>query len=287
MHNVIIDGTSTFAMTRGALAKKGTLYQYKTTLAPGHHTFTFNFSDGTGMITLPYNSVPFSGPDVYPFNLIPKITPNIALANQPITYKVTYRSSTNTPPTMTEVDIDGIAHTMTYFSGHNYQVGVTYGYTTTLSAGEHYYRFRYADGSSYGIFTYEGSTDPIVTSLMVKGSTFSPTSGTSTTLFAFQTTYTNTSGNAPTQAMLYVDKTAYPMTYVSGSYSTGALYQVQTTLPVGSHTFFTVFSDSQTSWADPLSPSTYAGPNVGAIAQPVMPGTLITPPDTSGIIDAS
>ncbi|MGH2494079.1 MAG: phospholipase C [Ktedonobacteraceae bacterium] len=287
VHNVIIDGTSTFAMTRGTFAKKGTLYQYKTTLAPGHHTFTFNFSDGTGMITLPYNGVPFPGPDVYPFNVIPSISPNNALANQTITYKATYRSTTNTPPTLTEVDIDGVPHTMQYFSGHNWQVGVTYIYSTTLSAGEHYYRFRFADGSSYGTFIYEGSTDPIVTALMVKGTSVTPTSGTGSTLFTFQTTYTNVSGNAPTSAMLYVDKTGYPMTFVSGSYSTGALYQVQTTLPVGSHTFYTVFSDNQTSWADPLSPTTYAGPNVGAGAKAVPPGTLITPPDTSEIADPS
>lgn len=287
VHNVIIDGTSTFAMTRGTAAKNGTLYQYRTTLTPGHHTFTFNFSDGSGMITLPYNGVPFPGPDVYPFNVIPNITPNNAMVNQAITYKATYRSSTNTPPTMTEVDIDGIAHTMQYLSGHNYQVGVTYVYTTTLSAGEHYYRFRFADGSSYGIFTFEGSTDPIVTALKVSSTTVTPTSGTGSTLFTFQTTYTNVSGNAPTQAMLYVDNTAYPMTFVSGSYNTGALYQVQTTLPVGNHTYFAVFTDSQTGWADPLSPSVYAGPNVGAGAKGVPSGTIITPTDNGLALDLS
>jgi phospholipase C len=285
VHNVIIDGTSTFPMTRVGPAKKGILYQYKTTLAPGHHTFTFNFSDGAGMITLPYNSVSFPGPDVYPFNVIPNITPSTALANQPVTYKATYRSSTNTPPTMTEVDIDGVAHTMQWFSGSNFQVGVTYKYTTTLPVGEHYYRFRFADGSSYGTFTYEGSTNPVVTPLMVKNSSVSPTSGTSSTVFTFQTTYTNTSGNAPTRAMLYVDSTAYPMTFVSGSYSAGALFQVQTTLPTGNHTFYCVFSDGQTSWADPLSPSTYAGPNTTLNAQPVAPGTLVSPPDNGYLVD--
>jgi|SRR5712691_3592625 len=70
------------------------------------------------------------------------------------------------------------------------------------------------------------------------------------------------------------------MAYVSGSYSTGALFQVQTTLPNGNHKFFVVFADSQTSWTDPFAPTVYAGPNVGANAKPVAPGTVIMPSHT-------
>ena len=79
------------------------------------------------------------------------------------------------------------------------------------------------------------------------------------------------------QAMLYVDNVAYPMNFVSGSYRTGALFQVQTTLPAGKHSFAFVFADSQSSWADPFAPSVYAGPNVGVNAQPIKPGTVIYP----------
>ena len=68
------------------------------------------------------------------------------------------------------------------------------------------------------------------------------------------------------------------MALVSGSVKSGALYQAQTTLPTGKHSFYFVFTNSEGSWADPVSPTVYAGPNVGANAQPVPPGTLITPP---------
>ena len=66
------------------------------------------------------------------------------------------------------------------------------------------------------------------------------------------------------------------MTYVSGSYKNGALYQVSTTLPVGNHKFTFVFYDSSTSWADPMGEMMFAGPNVGPNAQAVQAGTIIT-----------
>ena len=67
------------------------------------------------------------------------------------------------------------------------------------------------------------------------------------------------------------------MQYISGNITTGALFQATTTLPTGNHTFAFVFSDTLTSWADPFAPTFYAGPNVGAGAQPIKPGTVIYP----------
>jgi hypothetical protein len=73
------------------------------------------------------------------------------------------------------------------------------------------------------------------------------------------------------------------MSYVSGSYSTGAVYQKQTTLSAGKHSYFFVFSDSQSFWGDPVGPQVYAGPTIGAIAgaQVVTPGTVIGDPGES------
>ena len=80
-------------------------------------------------------------------------------------------------------------------------------------------------------------------------------------------------------AMLYVDNKGYPMSCVSGcsNYSSGAVFQVQTTLPLGSHTYYFVFADDQSSWADPLNPVTYKGPNIGSNAKHIVPGTLVVP----------
>jgi len=288
VHNVIIDGVA-HAMNRIGPVLGGILYQYKQSLSVGlNHGFSFTFSDGLGMITIPYNGIQFPGPEVHPFNLILNITPSVATVNQTVTYNVKYRSSTNTPPTQTEVDIDGVVHTMVKQPGTNYQAGVNYTYTTTLPIGEHYYRFLFDDGSGYGVADYEGTTKPVVSPIILSGSGVNPTSGPSSTMFTFKTTYADSSGLAPTQATLYVDSTAYPLNYVSGSYTTGALYQVGIKLPVGNHTFYFVFSDGNTSWGDPLnasSPTTFVGPNVGPTAKAVAPGTLITAPITTPMED--
>jgi hypothetical protein len=193
---------------------------------------------------------------------------------------VTYTSPSNTPPTLAEVFIDGIAWALHATGGTDYTKGVAFTYTTKqLAAGEHYAVFRFDDGS--GPATYPGQLAPQVTPLLVSHTSVTPTSGTTSTVFTFQTTYVNAAGTAPTQATLYVDTTPYPMSYVSGSYSTGALFQVQTTLPLGDHTFLVVFSDAQSSWGDPRArkgTAAYKGPNVGAAADPVAPGTIIENP---------
>jgi hypothetical protein len=207
------------------------------------------------------------------------ITAPIAVAqpSQAVTYKATYISPSNTAPTLAEVDIDGVPYAMKSKGGTNYAKGVTYTYTTSsLPVGDHWYRYRFddsTDGSDLSI--YEGSDKPAITTLLLSQSKVTPTSGPSSTVFTFQTTYTNSANVAPVQALLYVDKTSCAMSYVSGSYNTGALYRLKTTLPSGNHTFFFVFNTDHTAWADPFAPAVYQGPNVGASAQAIKPGTII------------
>lgn len=278
VHNVNIDGVAHAMSPRTTLPGGGTLYEYTTTLGTGMHSFTFTFSDVSGTVTIPYNNVPMPGPEVHPFAVHSNVNPDPALPNQPITYSATYSSPANKSPILTEVDIDGVAHAMISTGGKNYVKGVTYKYTTTLPVGEHYYRFRFDDGS--GVAIYERSIAPRISSILLSNSSVSPTSGTSATQFTFQTTYTSANGKAPSQAQVYVDKTAYPMSYVSGSYSTGAIFQATATLATGNHAFYFVVADAntpQSSWADPLGSGVYKGPNVGANAQPVLPGTVIYP----------
>jgi phospholipase C len=276
VHNVIIDGTNTQAMSVvGPAGGGGTLYEYTTKLGIGLHNASFTFSNGSGgTATLPYNGVPFSGPQVSPFQVNITAPAAVAQPGQPVTYKATYISPSNTAPTRTEVDIDGIPYTMTPSGGTNYAKGVSYTYTTSsLSVGDHWYRYSFDDGSDLAI--YEGSVKPQITTLLLSNSSVSPTSGPSSTTFTFKITYTNTANVTPTQALLYVDNTSYAMSYVSGSNITGALYQVQTTLPSGNHKFFFVFNTNQTAWADPFAPAVYQGPNVGASAKAIKPGSII------------
>jgi phospholipase C len=278
VHNVIIDGTNTFQMSVvGPAGGGGTLYEYSTKLDIGMHNASFTFSNGSGgTTTLPYNGVPFSGPQVNPFQVNIKAPATVAQPNQPVKYEAIYISPKNTAPTLAEVDIDGVAHAMKSTAGTDYSKGVTYTFTTrSLSVGDHWYRYRFddsTDGSDLAV--YEGSVKPQITTLLLSQSSVTPTSGPSSTVFTFKTTYTNSANVAPVRALLYVDNTSYAMSYISGSYNMGALYRVQTTLPSGSHTFFFVFNSNQTAWADPFAPAVYQGPNVGASAKAIKPRTI-------------
>jgi hypothetical protein len=155
-----------------------------------------------------------------------------------------------------------------------------------MTIGVHYTIYRFDDGT--GVAVYPGRITPITTPIVLSHSSISPTSGNSSTVFTFQTTYSNVNGNAPNQKTLYLDNTPVAMSYVSGSNSTGAVYQAQTTLSIGTHSYFFVFSGAQSSgpvstWADPIGPQVYAGPTIGTITntQVVPAGTLIGDPGES------
>jgi hypothetical protein len=263
---VIIDGSFHQMTYVNTNASGQALFQYTTVISTtSPHIFAFSFSNpsGSGTVTLPTNR-PFSGPEVYPFALVNISVPDSVLFNTPAVYSVTYTSPSNTGPVLTDIDIDGRAHDMqqTSTSG-NFVSGVTYAYTAThLAMGQHYYRFRFSDGSAQAI--YQGDEHPHVSTLILSGSGVSPASGITTTAFTFSTTYQEVSGKAPGSAYVYVDSTPYPLTYVSGSFGTGALYQATTTLPAGNHTFTFLFSDAYTWWSDPFGSDVYGGPTVGA-----------------------
>lgn len=274
VHNVIIDGTPYPMSPVYQLGKHSTLYQYQTKLSVGNHTTSFTFSNGATTETLPDNGVEYTAPNVAPFKLSTAITPKQALPGQTVNYAVTYTSLSGTAPTVTEIDIDGQPITLQQTSGNNFKKGVTYSYSTnSLYTGVHYYRLRFNDGS--GDIIREGNEYPVVNPITLTQSSVSPGSGGSSTVFTFQTTYLDTENLAPTQAYVYVDNQPYAMTYVSGTYDSGALYQAKTTLPTGTHKFFFVFTNSSSTWADPLTPNNYSGPVVGNNAKPIPPGTLV------------
>jgi phospholipase C len=276
-HNVVIDNVP-YAMSPVTTYSGGTLYQYKTKLPPGNHTFTFSFADSNGTYVLPNNGVPFSGPQVESFQVSHGVKPSFALPGQTVTYTAKYVSFTNTAPTEAVVEIDGVDYPMQETSGNNYSKGVTYTYTTSsLSVGEHNYHFIFDDGSGVGAAEDEGGGRPVITNTLLTNSSVSATSGTSSTPFTFKTTYTDANNLAPTTALLYVDSTSYPLKQVgTGPYSSGVVFQTTITLPNGRHKFYFVFANSNNYWADPMSPLVYAGPNVAtANAQSIPPGTTI------------
>ena len=158
-------------------------------------------------------------------------------------------------------------------SGTNFKKGVNYTYTTTsLSTGVHYFRILFDDGS--GVATYQGSPAPTITPITLTQSSASSSGGTHT----FQTTYANAAGLAPTQESVYVDHKAYSMSLVSGSYTTGAVFQGQVTLSSSCSTFFFIFSNGQSSWTDPLAATSYPCPASGQTFR--SSSTSLPPTDT-------
>ncbi len=288
--NVNIDGTA-YPMTFVEKVSTGNLYQYSTKLPLGlNHSFTFTFSNPSGgTVTLPDNGVPFPGPYVHPYTVSWSVKPKEGFSNQPYHFSATYKSDNGIAPTVAQVDIDGQAYNLkancTSNNSCNYSKGVNYTYTTMLPVGIHYMRFVFDDSTDHSDEQiYLGSEQPVVSEVMLTNSNVSPASGTASTPYTFSTTYTDVNNLAPTSANLYVDGTSYPMTCVSNcsSYNQGALYQAQVQLSSGKHHFYFVFTNSNTSWADPFDPDEYNGPNVSAAGQPpassVGVGTLWQPP---------
>ncbi len=261
-HNVIIDGT-TFPMNPVKTLPNGagTQYEYSTSLGTGTHSCSFTFSDptvsGGGTVTLPHNSVQYSGPEVHPFSVngdTAPVSPSTALPNQPVTYTATYTSPSNTPPTLAQVLIDGIAYNMQkQGTSTDYTKGVPYRYVaSSLPAGLHFVQYSFNDGSSVKPATWLGRIAPTITPMLLTKSKVNQAGSNIT----FEVTYTDINNNPATQATVYVDGTALPqqMSYVSGSYNSGAIYSLTTTLSPGAHSLYYVFSDGQTSWGLPLSP---------------------------------
>jgi phospholipase C len=275
VHNVNIDGHAFPMVSKGSQpGSKGVLYQYSASnMSLGDHTFTFTFSEGSGTVTMPYGTAPFDGPVVHPFHLGQKtIIPAVALPGMTVKYSIQYKSPSNKPPTEESVLIDGTAYPMTSSGGTNYAAGVTYTYSTnSLAVGTHYLRFRFDDGS--GPVVFNGALEPSITPITLTSSSVSNAGGGN---YTFQTTYKETDGQAPIQAMLYVDNQGYQMSCDSNcSYATGAVFQKQVQLAAGTHTYIFVFSDPSggtyvaSTWADPLATGFYqftasAGAKAGA-----------------------
>ncbi|HVB61250.1 MAG TPA: hypothetical protein VNE61_08680, partial [Ktedonobacteraceae bacterium] len=272
--NVIIDGTA-YPMVAKGPANGGILYQYTTKLPHGTHTFSFSFSDSNGTYALPDNGVPWTGPTIHQFKIVANVSPKIATPGQTVTYTAKYTSFLGLAPTVAEVEIDGVDYPL-QASGNDFSKPVTYTYSTNaLSVNDHYYRFVFDDGSGDGVTDFIGAANPTVTTLTLTKSSVSPTSGLDTTPFTFQTTYADSTGAAPTSALLYVDNISYPLTQQpGGTYQTGVVFSTTLTLANGKHSFYFVFTNANTSWADPFAPAAYAGPNVGSNARPVPQGSI-------------
>jgi hypothetical protein len=183
--------------------------------------------------------MPFEVTDVSP-----KVS---ALFKTPQVFAAKYVATSGNPPTLAQIDLDGVTHTLTPVTG---KPGVYQYVANNLSTGQHYHRYRFSDGTYTGVYEIEPSQT--IYPFTLGATKCAPSTGPATTVFTFSVTYTHYTGNAPTQALLYVDNTPYTMTLASGTALTGAVYKAQLTLPAGTHSYFFLFKQGVSLMADPL-----------------------------------
>jgi phospholipase C len=257
VHNLVVDGSTTIPMSFKKTVGKMQEWETTTKLAPGPHTYTFRFGDGTNTWKLPLNSTPFSGPQVMPFSLTGiKLAPGNGAQQlgQPVVFSCIYKSPAGKTPVTAQIDIDNNIHAMNAKSG-TAKTGIHYQYMTShLTQGTHYFQLRFDDGS--GLRTQqEYSVD--ITPIYLKNSSVTPTSGTASTNFKFSTVYT---GPGPaTEVDVVVDGTSHPMARVSGNPTTGATYSATLSLSAGKHDYAFFATDGTNDWSDPPTPGIYSG----------------------------
>ena len=276
----IVDGSQTVPMSFAKTVGKFDEYVGTAKLAPGPHTYRFQFSAGGKSYQLPLNNVPFSGPQVMPFDLTGfKVTPGTGAQQlgQPVTFSVTYKSPAGKTPVTAQIDIDNKIHAMNAVSGTATK-GIHYQYTTShLTQGTRYFTLRFDDGT--GMNTIQKySVD--ITPIYLQKSSVSPSSGSTSTNFTFSTTYTGP--DPATEVDVVVDGTSHPMTLKSGNPSTGAVYQATLGLSSGKHDFAFYATDGTNEWSDPVTPGTFSGLTVSAKGAAVAHSKIRAPkPDTA------
>jgi phospholipase C len=262
VHNLVIDGTTTIPMSFKKNVGKTQEWEATSTLAPGKHTYTFQFADGTNSFQLPLNNIPFSGPQVLPFKLTGiKVTPSNGAQQlgKPVVFNCIFTSPSGKTPVTAQINIDNSVHTMNLKSGTPTN-GLKYQYTTPLlTQGTHYFQLQFDDGS--GLRTQqEYNVD--ITPIYLQNSTVTPRSGTPATSFTFSTVYT---GQDPaTQVKVVVDGTSHPMSLVSGDPTNGATYSATLSLPAGQHDYAFFATDGTNDWSDPPTPGLFTGLTVTA-----------------------
>lgn len=276
VHNVVVDGSPIAMKATKQLGGAHAVYQATTSLAPGQHTYSFEFSDGTGNWQLPVNNAQYSGPMVAPFDLAnAKICTRTGVSQlgKPCTISVRYKSPAGLRPTAAKAVIDGIAHPMTAGSG-TAATGMTYRYTTSsLTRGAHYLQLQFSDSS--GEYRFPGDSFA-VTPVLLHDASVSPQSGSTSTPFTFSVAYLGP--QSATGVYVVVDGVAHPLSYVSGDPASGATYSATMTLPAGSHTFAFTASHDRSAWSNPRSPGVFSGLTVTAAGRPVAHTPITAPP---------
>jgi predicted transcriptional regulator len=143
-----------------------------------------------------------------------------------------------------------------------------YTFSTKLPVGNHTYYFIFSDGIDTVRLPKTGNySGPVVVAYTddkaptLFNGRVSPNIGNTSTQFVYTVHYRDPEGKAPSTKVVYIDGVPHVMNYIGGNYGVNATFQYQTTLSVGNHNYYFMFSDGSNTVRLPVY-SIYYGPTV-------------------------
>ncbi|MCK5773320.1 MAG: hypothetical protein KAH57_05985 [Thermoplasmata archaeon] len=203
-------------------------------------------------------------PPEYPVHLINRgFTPNDGDTNTTFSFDVLYNYRPNTGPTSSKIWLDGTLYDMT-LNGTDFREGVTYSYETKLSygAGHEYHVEFEVNGQTYRLPETGEKAGPIVNAIPVlEPLAFDPVDGNTDTEFTFSTLFSDLDGAAPIKSNVFIDGSSYLMTTEGSDFIAGVNYSFSTSLSIGLHYYYFLFSDGKSEVRYPAS-GELTGPDV-------------------------
>jgi len=267
--NVVIDGTPHAMTTSDTTYTDGSAFTYSTTMSASAHTFYFDFA-----CTEPQSArLPIAGSYTGPSGIAHSMSlgsggvdpisgeSGITIFN----YSVTYSDSFDHTPTLNNVVIDGIAHTMTT-TDTIFTDGSIFSYSTTLvDDGTHAYYFDFDCTLASSRLPLSGSStgpETVPHMMTLTSPNVSPAIGEVGGIYAYAVTYADSYDHAPTIANVVIDGMPHAMTTSDTTYADGSLFTFSVVLNTnGTHDYYFDFSCSRSTFRLPISGS-YPAPNV-------------------------
>lgn len=185
-------------------------------------------------------------------------------------FSVTYTDDDNRGPIYINVTLNQDSYPMVKqdLNDYNYRDGVLYQFITTLQNGTYQYYFNASDGDNEintlpmagPNVNYINNNDPQLTLGSV-----SPAIGFTNTIFKFQVNYSDADNNEPTYVNVIIDGIPYLMEKqdpYDNYYIDGIIYDYETLLNIGVHTYYFNASDAErtTSTGSSFGPIVYTAP---------------------------
>ena len=279
---------------RGYDFADGKVYEYKTKLSPGEHTYSFTANDG--LVDATGDTATYTDPTVTP-NRAPvlsdgSVTPEMGHEKTEFVFKVIYTDVDNDPPSQITVQIDDDEPRHMYKKdwGYDFADGQEYRMYAKLSSGSHTYSFAANDGlanATGDIATHSGPTVGQNRPPVLSNGTVFPLTGAGATEFRFTVIYSDAENDYPREITIKIDdgepKRMHYTNSHDANYIDGAVYEYTTRLELGVHTYSFAAKD----WSDDATGNAvhYSGPTVvSSGASPALYNGTILPhtgtPDT-------